>query len=213
MWKEHKKTLILASVVTLLPILAGVYLWDRLPETMATHFGIDNAANGFCSKPVAVFGLPLFLLAVEWIAAIATSHDPRRQNISPKMFLIMLWIAPVISVIGAAAIYSFNLGNGVDFSMFVPLLLGVLFIVIGNYMPKSRQNYTIGIKLPWTLANVENWNRTHRLGGYLWVIGGIVLVVLALAGVGNPIWLLPVLAVMVLVPVVYSYWLHVKRGL
>ena len=213
MWKEHKGTLIVASVVTLLPILIGVILWDRLPDTMAIHFGANNAANGFAGKAFAVIGLPLILLAVEWIGAIVTSNDPRKQNISPKMFTFMLWIAPVVSLIGAAATYTYNMGTPVDVMLVAGLVLGLLFIVIGNYMPKSRQNYTIGIKLPWTLANEENWNRTHRLAGYLWVACGIVIVVLTLIRIENPVWMLPLFVVMVAVPVVYSYWLHVKKGL
>ncbi len=213
MWKEHKGTLIVASVVTLLPILIGVILWNRLPDTMAIHFGANNTADGFSGKPFAVIGLPLILLAVEWIAAIVTSHDPKKQNISPKMFTFMLWIAPVISLIGAAAMYTYGLGTPVDVMLVSGLVLGLLFIVIGNYMPKSRQNYTVGIKLPWTLANEENWNRTHRLAGFVWVACGIVMLVLTLIRIENPVWMLPLLVVIAAVPVVYSYWLHVKKGL
>ena len=91
----------------------------------------------------------------------------------------------------------------------MPILLGVVFIAIGNYLPKCKQNYTIGIKISWTLASEENWNKTHRLAGWVWVGGGIVMM---LSGFFGILWLtfLPV-AIMVLVPLVYSYILH-KKG-
>lgn len=93
------------------------------------------------------------------------------------------------------------------------ILMGILFILIGNYMPKTRQNYTIGIKVPWALDNEENWNRTHRLAGYLWVAGGIILVILSLAGLTNPLLLIGVVLFFTLVPTIYSWWLHAGKGL
>ena len=213
MLKENKRTLIITSIVTILPILIGVFFWNRLPDVMATHFGANNEANGFSSKVFAVFGLPLLLLALEWFGALVTSHDPKKQNISPKMFAFVLWIVPVVSLIGAATIYPYNLGYQIDITFIAELLLGVIFIVVGNYLPKARQNYTIGIKIPWTLANEENWNRTHRLAGYLWVIGGILMVIAALTGIAKTQWMIAVFFVLAIVPYVYSYWLHVKRNL
>lgn len=213
MLKDNKKTLIITSILTILPILIGVYFWNRLPDVMATHFGANNEANGFTSKAFAVFGLPLILLAAEWFGALVTSHDPKKQNISPKMFAFVLWIVPVVSLLGAATIYPYNLGYQIDITFIAELLLGVIFIVVGNYLPKARQNYTIGIKIPWTLANEENWNRTHRLAGYLWVIGGILMVIAALTGIAKTHWMIAVFFALAIVPFVYSYWLHVKRNL
>ena len=213
MLKANKKTLIIASIVTLLPVLIGIVLWNRLPDRMAIHFGINNEADGYSSKAVAVFWLPLFLLAVEWFGAFVMANDPKKQNISPKMFSFSLWIVPVVSLVMAAALYSYNLGYQVNFSFVAFLLLGIMFIIIGNYLPKARQNYTMGIKIPWTLANEENWNLTHRLAGVLWVIAGILMVIAALTGVGGAAWLMPVVALTILIPCIYSFWLHVKKNL
>ena len=213
MLKDNKKTLIITSILTILPILVGVFFWNRLPDVMATHFGTNNEANGFTSKAFAVFGLPLILLSVEWFGALVTSHDPKKQNISPKMFAFVLWIIPVVSLLGAATIYPYNLGYQMDITFIAELLIGIIFIVVGNYLPKARQNDTIGIKIPWTLANEENWNRTHRLAGYLWVIGGILMVIAALTGIAKTQWMIAVFFILAIVPFVYSYWLHVKRNL
>lgn len=213
MLKANRKTLILTSIVTILPVLIGIICWDRLPDVMATHFGMNSEANGFSSKAFAVFGLPAFLLALLWLCAFVTAHDPKRQNISPRMFSLVLWIVPVISLVTAAAIYPANLGYELDIAFFSELLLGLMFIIVGNYLPKARQNYTIGIKIPWTLANEENWNRTHRLAGYLWMICGILMLIISLTRLVSLPWLIGLSLIMVLVPCVYSYWLHAKRGL
>ena len=211
--KANKKTLIITSIVTILPVLIGIICWNRLPDVMATHFGFNNEANGFSSKAFAVFGLPMILLAVLWVGAFVTAHDPKRQNISPKMFSLMLWIAPVISLVAAATIYPVNLGYELDIAFFSELLLGLMFIIIGNYLPKARQNYTIGIKIPWTLANEENWNRTHRLAGYLWMICGILMILISLTRFVPAEWLIGIFLIMVLVPCIYSFWLHAEKAL
>ena len=213
MLKKNRKLLIITSIVTVLPALIGIICWNRLPDMMATHFGLNNEADGFSGKAFAVFGIPAFLLAVLWLCAFVTSHDPKRQNISPRMFSLMLWIVPVVSLYVAAVMYPANLGYELDITFFSELLLGLLFIVVGHYLPKARQNYTIGIKIPWTLANEENWNRTHRLAGYLWMICGILIIVFGLTRFVSAPWLLGLPLIMVLVPCIYSYWLHARKGL
>ena len=213
MLKANRKTLIITSIVTILPMLIGVICWNRLPDVMATHFGLNNEANGFSSKALAVFGLPAFLLALLWVGALVTSRDPKKQNISPKVFSLTLWIVPVLSLFVAAMMYPVNLGYKLDVIFFAELLLGLLFIIIGNYLPKARQNYTIGIKIPWTLANEENWNRTHRLAGYLWMVCGVFMIFITLTRFGPAQWLPGILLIMVLVPCIYSFWLHAKKGL
>ncbi len=213
MLKANRKTLILASIVTILPMLIGIICWDRLPDVMATHFGMNNEANGFSSKAFAVFGLPLVLLAILWLGALVTAHDPKKQNISPRMFSLVLWIVPIVSLVVAAMMYPANLGCQLDVTFFSELFLGLLFIIIGNYMPKVRQNNTLGIKIPWTLANEENWNRTHRLAGYLWMICGILILILGLTRLLPAGWLIGLVLIMVLVPCLYSWWLHAKKGL
>ena len=85
----------------------------------------------------------------------------------------------------------------------MPLLMGILFIIVGNWLPKCQQTYTMGIKLPWTFASEANWNATHRFGGKVWVIGGIITMLTAFLG---SFWLMMViLLAMVILPTVYSY--------
>jgi uncharacterized membrane protein len=104
--------------------------------------------------------------------------------------------------------YAVALGATVRVEIFIIIFLGLLFTIVGNYLPKSKQNYTIGIKLPWTLNSEENWNRTHRMAGRLWVLCGIAMILTSFLGL---FWLFFVVAlVMVLAPAIYSYVLHRK---
>ena len=204
MRKELKKKMMITSIVTALPILVGLALWNQLPEQMAIHFGRGGEANGWSSKGFAVIGLPLILVALNIICMVVTETDPRRAKYPEKMMKLVYWICPVASWIGSMSIYGNAMGYDLsNMELWVNLLLGVVFIVIGNYLPKIKQNYYLGIKLPWTYASEANWNKTHRLGGKVWVLGGILFILNTFLKVkGAEIVLI---IVMILVPTVYSY--------
>ena len=210
--KKNKIEPVLTTVVCLLPILAGLAVYDRLPEVVATHWGADGLPNGYSSRAFAVFGLPLLMAALNLFLRFALSTDPKKANMSPVLKRISYWILPVISVLGSASMLGSALGYSFNMTTAATAFVGVLFIVIGNYLPKTKQSYTMGIKLPWTLNSEENWNRTHRLAGFLWVICGAVMLLCSLLHC-LPIWLLLGLTlVMALVPTVYSYILY-RRGI
>ena len=210
MIKKNLKTMIITSIVILLPILVGVLLWDKLPAEMATHFDENGVADGWEAKEVAVFGLPLFLLVVHWFCMAFTSVDPKRQNFSDKIITLVMWLCPVVSIVGNGATYLYALDNTVNTMPMGMMLLGCVFIVIGNYMPKMKQSYTIGIKVPWALNSEENWNRTHRFGGYMYILAGVVTII---GGLMKLFWFVPVALVLaVIAPTVYSFLLY-KKGI
>ena len=210
MIKKNLKLLILTSILTLLPILAGVVLWNQLPEQMPTHWNAAGEVDGWSSKPFAVFGLPMILVAAQWLCVLATTTDPKRQNHSEKIYHLVFWIMPVLSIVLHAVTYLTVLGVGVRIEMVMPIFMGLLFVIIGNYLPKCKQSYTIGIKIPWTLNNEENWNKTHRLAGWVWVIGGFAIMLTGFFG--GFVAFFVITLVMVLVPAIYSYLLH-RKGL
>ena len=210
MIKKHLKVLIITSVIVLLPILAGVILWDQLPSEMPTHWNASGEVDGWSSKPMAVFGMPLFLLAVQWLAVFATLADPKKKNHSKKILHLVFWLVPILSLVVNVATYAVALGKDVPIDVIIPIFIGMLFVIIGNYLPKCKQNYTIGIKIPWTLNSEDNWNRTHRLAGWLWVVCGVVIIV---SGFFRAFLIsVPAVLIMVLVPLVYSYLLHRKSA-
>lgn len=210
MIKKNLKVLIITSIIILLPILAGVILWDQLPDPMPTHWNAAGEVDGWSSKPFAVFGLPVVLVAAQWLCMLATSADPKKKNHPQKIIYLVLWIIPVMSVVMHTITYLSALGYGVRMEVVMPVFLGLIFAIIGNYLPKCKQNYTVGIKIPWTLNNEENWNKTHRLAGFLWTFGGVAIMLTGLLG---SFWVfLLIMLPMVLAPVIYSYVLH-RKGL
>ena len=210
MIKKNLKTMILGSIIILVPMVVGLMMWDMLPAEMATHFGENGEPDGWSSKPFVVFGFPIILLAVHWFCAFFTSVDPKNKNISDKMATLVFWIAPVISLLGCGSTYLYAMDNTINNTRLGMMIMGCIFLVIGNYMPKMKQSYTIGIKLPWTLESEENWNRTHRVGGYTFMIAGGVCLI---AGFLQIFWIsFVVLIGAALVPYVYSYSLY-KKGI
>jgi len=203
MKKINKTTLILTSIITLLPILAGLVLWSKLPDTIPTHFAMDGTPNGWSSKAFTVFGLPALLLVFHLVCLVVTSQDPKYDAISNKLFGIVLWTCPVISILVAMTCYTAALGMTLNISKYMIVGTGILFMVIGNYLPKCKQNYTMGIKIPWTLDDEENWNHTHRFAGFLWVIGGIFVIISAFF---EWEWMfLVIVFLMTGIPMIYSY--------
>ena len=208
MIKKNWRVLIITTVVMLLPILAGLILWNQLPEQMPTHWNAAGEVDGWSSKPFAVFGLSLIMVAAQWLCMLGTAADPKKSNHSEKVLHLVLWIVPALSVVLHAVTYATALGHAVPLVVVMPILIGLIFTIIGNYMPKCKQNYTIGIKIPWTLDNEENWNRTHRFAGWLWTFCGIGIIC---TGFFGGFWVfLPITILMVVVPIFYSYMLHRK---
>jgi len=208
MIKSNLKTIIITSIVTILPIAAGLILWDKLPAQMPLHWNAAGEADGFYGKNFAVIFFPLILLALHWLCVLATLADPKKANHSKTILRLVFWIIPVLSLLLGVIIYSTALGIELPIEMIVPAAVGLLLSVIGLFLPKCRQNYSIGIKLPWTLNSEENWRKTHRLAGPLWVIGGIAVAVFCILGY---IWgMLIIIPIMAFTPAVYSFILYRK---
>ena len=199
---------VLPALICLLPILAGVLLYPRLPERVVTHWNFAGQPDGYSSRLFAVVGLPLILLGCHLLLAVVLTHDPRRKNMSSALFAVSLWSMPVLSVVIQGLVLVTALGGSLPVNAIVPGLVGLMFMVVGNYLPKCKPNYSMGIRLPWTLNSEENWNRTHRLAGWLWMAGGLLLAVSGLAGWSKTT--LPVLILLVVVPAVYSFHLYRK---
>ena len=207
MIKKNKGKMIISSAIILLPIAIGLILWNTFPDTLAIHFGFNGDADGWAGKNFTVFFLPLFLLAFHWICIGITSLDSKNKNQTPKAQNLVFWIVPCISVFSMTIVYlsTFGIQENSIFS-FLFLTIGIGFAIIGNYLPKCRQNYTLGIKIRWTLQSEENWNATHRLGGKVWFIGGVLIMIAALLPYRFSMFIaFGILVADVVIPCIYSY--------
>ena len=207
--KNNKREILLTSLVCLLPLFAGAALYPRLPETMATHWDFAGNANGWASRAATEFGLPLFILALHLVCFYAESRETKK-NRNPVLRTVLLWFCPAVSLLNGAMTLGTGLGYEMHISTVVPVFVGLLFLILGNYLPKIRQNRTMGIKLPWTLASEENWTRTHRAAGFTWVAAGLLMLLSALLRLHGPTVTVVLLVLAVGIPVLYSY-LYYRR--
>ena len=208
--KENKKTLIITSIVCLIPIIVGIILYPSLPDQLTTHWDFSGTPNGYSSKFVGAIVFPAVLLLVNILLPLLMRLDPKYENMNDKLKTVVFWTIPLVSILCSSATLASGFEVDTYIQVITPLFVGLLFVFIGNYLPKTKQSYMMGIKLPWTLESEDNWNKTHRLGGFVWVIGGIVIMISSFFKWGMYV-LFTTFMLMFLIPSVYSYMIY-KRS-
>ena len=212
MIKNNKLKTLISSLIILLPTLYGLIIWNKLPDEMVSHIGLDGTADALSPKALCVFGLPLILVALHLFALWISGKDPGNKNQNKKAMEPVFWILPAVSLFVNTLFYSTALQKEFNPMALVLGLLAFMFIVIGNYMPKCRQNYTIGVKIKWTLQSEENWNATHRFGGRVWFICGFLLLpCILLSEKALHFILFAVIFATAAVPTAYSYFYYKKQ--
>lgn len=206
---KMRRTTILTTIVCLIPVILGIIFYPKLPDSIVTHWGADGTPNGWMPKIVGAVVFPGILVIVNLAFPLLLKTDPKYGNMNETVKQLLHWIIPVISVFCSGSTLAAALGQDVNIAMITPMLVGLIFTAVGNFLPKMAQSYTVGIKLPWTLNSEENWNKTHRMAGFLWVVGGIAMIILSALNMGY-IGLIVIAAICVLVPAVYSYLLYRK---
>ena len=195
-----------------MPFLIGAVFYRRMPEQMATHFDFNFQPDGYSSRGFALFGIPTVLVALFVLCSGLLEADPKKRGMDSRLKSITRWFIPILSVVVQCITISYALDSSLNIIRFIPVLIGVLFVLIGNYLPKCRQNYSMGIKLPWTLNSEENWEKTHRLGGRMFVAAGLGMILSAFFG-GYGAGIIFALAMAAcFVPAVYSFVLY-KKGI
>lgn len=206
----NKKQLIITSFVIVLPALIGAFFWKALPEQIPTHFGIDGQADGYSSKVFTFVAFPILFVLFQIIALASLERESVKVTVPAKMRKLYAWIVPALSFIVQGSIYA----NALDWVKSSPTLvtafLGSIFIILGNYLPKTHRNHTIGIRIPWTLSDDKNWHKTHRMAGKLWVLGGSLILLENFVQVAMPYVMGVVIAIMIIAPMIYSFLLSRK---
>lgn len=208
----HKSIMFL---LFLCPIIYLGILYPGLPETVPLHYGPDMQPDRFGSK--SELWVPIgILLGAAFLSYIIITNiskiDPKMEKVDQSSTMVKLatTIVAFFSAISMYIIYSTQQGE--IKSLFL-VLLGSLFAVLGNLMYNIKPNYFIGIRLPWTLNDDENWKHTHRLAGKLWVAGGLFICAVSLFLPGP--WIMPIFIMVILVitvwPTIFSFLLY-KKG-
>jgi len=191
-------------------VAAGISIWayPQLPPTVATHWNVRGVADGFSSRLMAVSIMPLVIIAMTGVFNVLPRLDPRRANYTK--FIGTYWLIAnaviLFILIGHGMIVATGLGYPVKIGRTMPIGVGLLFIVLGNYLTRVEPNWFVGIRTPWTLSSDTVWRKTHRTGGWLMVLGGIVIAACAFfpPGAFLPLFIAAVL-IMAVIPIVQSY--------
>jgi uncharacterized membrane protein len=188
-------------------------LYDVLPQSIATHWDARGVPNGFMPKVWGAFVTPLIGVGVLLLFSVIPRLGPKGYGVERfrRVFDIIQASTMAFLLFVQALILLVAIGVAVPMTRVVVAAVGLLFMVLGNFMGKLTRNFFVGIRTPWTLVNDEVWLRTHRLGGKVFAIAGAVLVISGIAGWG----VVPVVVVVVVapaVPIVYSYVLYRRLG-
>lgn len=200
-------------VFAAIPLVYLGSLWNSLPDQVPTHFSSDGP-NGWSDKTVLIFAPGLITLGIYLLLVVIPLIDPKKkvQQMGEKYFTLKFMLTLFFCVLSCYVLYISKAGK-----MVVPnlmnALLGGLFAVLGNYFQTVRPNYFIGIRTPWTLEDEGIWKSTHKLGGKLWLAGGLLIVILSflLNAHDMNIAMGCIVAVMVIVPVLHSYLAFQKK--
>lgn len=195
-------------LVILAPFVAIPIVWDQLPNEIPIHWNFSGEADRYAPKLIGLILLPGLSVVLYLMYGLLPKIDPKRQiDMQQKPVAALRKLMPVFMTVIFFFALNKQLNPEADISGGVLLVVSVLFMALGNYMNTIQPNYFIGIRTPWTLQDNEVWRKTHRLGARVWVLGGATLVlcwiVYDLATLRNLFF--PILLVMVISPVVYSY--------
>lgn len=164
--------------IILLSLVAGVVLYGHLPERVPIHWNIHGEVDGYGGRFMGAFGLPLVTLGLYLLMVAVPRIDPKKKNYAKFTGAYNAFMAAFVlfMLVLHAVVLLYAFGYKVDVGLIAPLGLGLMFMVMGNYLTRVRHNYFFGIKTPWTLASERVWRKTHRVGGILFVAAGLLSV-------------------------------------
>lgn len=175
-----KRELPLVAII-LLPFAYLAYIWNQLPDKVPVHWNIRGEIDRFGEK-IELLLIPIFLpLLIYVIFLIIPKMDPKKKlnKMGNKFHTLKFLITTIMSIISLLALYSAKNPSLMN-NNYIVLFLGALYVVLGNYMKTIKANYFLGIRTPWTLENETVWKKTHLLGGNMFFIGGLIIIVTSL---------------------------------
>jgi uncharacterized membrane protein len=194
-------------IIILIPFIFIALNWEKFPERVPTHFGLDGTPDAWGSKVTGLILFPSINIGMYLLMLALPFLDPRKKNyvlfegkfriIRTFLHLFLSFITLVVCFVSLG--YQIDVGNMICFGVLA------LFMVLGNYMGTVRSNYFIGIRVPWTLENETVWTLTHRLAGRLWVFGSLGMIIFLYFFPGFKLAMVPFFLVITVVPIVYAY--------
>jgi len=194
-------------ILTLISIFISIYFYSLLPDTMASHWNAQGVVDGYSSKLFNVVFFPVLGIFLFLLFFFIPKIDPKYKNIKTFEKTYQLFISSflVFVILLQLEVYLWNTGTKIPMEIFMPILMGYLYIVMALLIKNAKQNYTIGIRTPWTLYSENVWNRTHALGFKLFLISGILSLLSIFFSKYSFIVVIASILVSTLILFVYSY--------
>lgn len=206
------KTEVWPILAILIGIIASLFAYPSLPATVASHWNIQGQVDGWMSREFHTIFFPALLIGIYLLMNFIPRLDPRKgryQEFASVYLLIRNLIISALLIIFLAATF-YNLGYNLNIGAITAGTIGVLMIIMGNYFGKLKRNWFIGIRTPWTLSSENSWNKTHRLGGKIFIIWGLLLMITPWLSPSYALITLGSLLVAIPVIFIYSYFVYKK---
>lgn len=204
-----------ADIISLLFVFSAIavaaILYPSLPEQIPTHWNAQGEVDGYMKKPGGVIIMPamaVFTFVIMKLIPVISPKGFRIDKFSDVFGVLQVTLVGFMSIVAILVMMEAR-GLDVRINEMIIAGTGLLFVIIGNYLGRVRKNFFIGIRTPWTLASDEVWNRTHRIGGRLFILSGVIIWIGAILRLPLT-WTVGVAVGLVLIPVVYSYFLYRK---
>ena len=203
-------------LIVLIAFAVSVYFYDQLPEEVATHWNEKGEVDGYMDKFWGTFLIPLMILGFTGLFFVLPKIDPLKRNypaFKKYYWMIILFLLIFLTYVHFISL-AFNLGYELDMMAAVMIPIGILFLFIGYVLPKTKRNWFMGIRTPWTLSSDNVWKKTHEAGGKLFMIFGAFFIVVTLLSpyIEFNMWfILGPIIVLVGGLFVYSYFLYAKE--
>lgn len=199
------KLSVLISIIIV--IIFNVLFYKKMPDMIPIHWNFAGEVDRYADKFNAYVTTPILLVLAGIFMNFMLDNDPKNKTQKNMAITIGKISIPGIIFFIFMIQTIYGLGKEININLITNMLLGVLFIALGNYLPKAKRNYVVGIRVPWTLNSDENWNRTHRLGGIVYIIAGLMFMINVFL---NSEFLIFLIIFLFTSPIIYSFYLYTK---
>lgn len=173
------KTELLSMLVLVASWILGYYFYIHFPETVITHWNFAGQPDGYSGRAFGALFFPALLTGMYVLFIVLPFLDPKRERYESfaKVYAIIRSLILTVMALVFVASGVYNLGYPIRINLVIPITIGIMFLILGNYMGKVKQNWFVGVRLPWTLSSENVWNKTNRFGGYAMMVFGIIMII------------------------------------
>jgi uncharacterized membrane protein len=209
--KPSFKTEAISIVTVIAAIATAVISYEHLPARVISHWNFYGQADAWSSREFHVYFFPALTAGMYLLFLVVPNLDPKKEryqdfikpyNVFRTTILFVIYLIYLLATL-------VNVGYEINIAKTVPLLIGGLMIMLGNYMGKIKKNWFVGIRTPWTLSSENVWNKTHRLGGAMFVLFGLTMIITPFLSkvLGLTLFALGIIGITI-IPMTYSYILY-----